>query len=1086
MKKVLYLVLFIVLSFTVNVSALSYNSSELKNRKECEKFELAKANSDGSITKVECYSDYTAAKNKMNEEDDNTLIILERKDNVTKVIDAKYALLYLDKGDGELTYMYSSSSFTKELTYMYNSGTYGGTDAAYLELNYSNKAVKARINGVTGWIKSGRYEIIPVKWVKSWSYYKVTDKGFYHYYSKNIENTGYSQNYILIDEKPSFLTNGNYRSFDGIYFYSDFYTMIDDYRTGKHEKAVNKDNAYYNYYQYLPHRSKTNYDIDDFDAYLRNVRNFKQSVYGRFITSGDNKSVMYGTSEYYLNAEKLYGANALSIFSLARHESGNGRSDIAVNKNNLFGHNAIDGNAYNNATGYLDARRSIYEHGYGYINYGYARVADWRYNGSHFGNKNTGMNVAYASDVYWGEKAASYYFEFDKTNGMLDKDYYQLIVSTSSGVNVRKAPKTSSSSVYTVKKVGLPFILIEEVHGETVGGNDIWYKIQSDSNVTDSGSLISTSSSNWSSYNWRGYLYVHSSYFKKINVGKTNEDGKYNSPANVSKDINSYTITTNINSKNTKYTPEVGIVNKDTDFYYTLTLSNKKGTIKKDSYVVILEKAVENDITNYLIITDYSTNQKAWISGNDIRILKKDLVSVEINEAKKTIPVLDKPGGSTVLNVYNGNFLPIVDKVTNNGKTYLKVEYKIVGSLLYGYIDSTIANISYTLDYLNMKPVINASNQTIIINDSFNPMNGVSAIDNEDGDITNKIKITSNNVNTSVAGKYEIIYEVTDSFGETVSKKIEVIVANLTSSSALFMFNGLSHVSNNTFNFSGFIGIKGMDNINVKQEIIFVNEITKEEYAFPLTKWNDYPYEISDIDDKQKYNYNGAWFNTNIDLSKEKIPNGNYNLYVHVINGTKEAKTLFTNIAYLDMTRRAKGDHREFLIDVDYSTKNSPLVFSIRDSLISLDTPKTTDPMYNFFTSMKLDNSKLTIKGTSHSVGVSFGVNDSITRKLVLENINTFERFDFDLGSITNGDYVVSLAVSDNKDKTRAWYNNTVDLKNIPSGNYLVYLENTVNGETNYGELIDIAYTDFSSINNSKYIFRRNDNIRLRVELEVK
>ena len=292
--------------------------------------------------------------------------------------------------------------------------------------------------------------------------------------------------------------------------------MIDDYRTGKHEKAVNKDNAYYNYYQYLPHRSKTNYDIDDFDLYLRNVRNFKQSVYGRFVTNGDNKSVMYGTSEYYLNAEKLYGANALSIFSLARHESGNGRSSIAVNKNNLFGHNAIDGNAYNNATGYLDARRSIYEHGYGYINYGYARVADWRYNGSHFGNKNTGMNVQYASDVYWGEKAASYYYEFDKANGLLDKDYYQLVLSTSSNVNVRREPKTGSTSVYTIKKVGLPFILIEEVHGETVAGSDIWYKIQSDSNVNNSGSLISTSSSNWSSYNWTGYLYVHSSYFKKM------------------------------------------------------------------------------------------------------------------------------------------------------------------------------------------------------------------------------------------------------------------------------------------------------------------------------------------------------------------------------------------------------------------------------------------------------------------------------------------------------------------------------------------------------------------------------------------
>ena len=186
------------------------------------------------------------------------------------------------------------------------------------------------------------------------------------------------------------------------------------------------------------------------------------------------------------------------------------------------------------------------------------------------------------------------------------------------------------------------------------------------------------------------------------------------------------------------------------------------------------------------------------------------------------------------------------------------------------------------------------------------------------------------------------------------------------------------------------------------------------------------------------------------------------------------------------MTRRAKGVDREFFIEIDYSTLNSPLIFSVRDSLISLDVPKTIDPMYNFFTNMKLDNSKLTIKGTSHSYGVNFGVNETLTRKLVLENTSDFTRYEFDLGSITNGDYQVTLIVSDNLDKTRAWYNNTVDLSEVKSGNYIVYLKNTVNNITYYGELIDVAYTDFSKINNENYIFKRNDDIRLRVELEVK
>ena len=1078
MKYIKYLVLFIMLSFTINVNALRRDSADLKNRKVCDKIELAKANSDGSITKVECLTDYNTAKNKMDESEESSLIILERSGDTTKVIDAKYALAYLDRGD-KVTYLYNSSSVKTNITYMDNYSGYGAPDAAYLELNYSNKAIKIKIGGVTGWVKNGEYTIIPINWVKSWSYYKVTDNGLYHYYAKDIENTGYSQSNRLIDLKPSYLANGNYKSFDGIYFYNKFDEMIDDYRTNKHEKAVNKDNAYYNYYQYLPHRSKTNYDIDDFDSYIRNVLGFKGSLYGKYLT--DKNSVMYGTSEYYLFAEKMYGANALSIFSLGRHESANGRSSIAYNKNNIFGHNAVDGAAYSSATGYLDVRSSIYTHGYGYISNLYARVGSSTYNGSHFGNKNTGMNVMYASDVYWGEKAASYYFAFDKENGLLDRNFYQLIVSTYSEVHARVAPNTKSSIAYTIKKTNIPFIVLEEVHGETVGGNDIWYKIQSDSNISNDGKLISGNSS-WPEYNWDGVVYVHSNYFMKINDAKK-EDGTYNKPNDVKKEVNDSQITTNADK--TKYSPEVGLLTSDKDYFYTSTLTNKKGIIKNGSYVVILEKIVQGDNTSYLVITDYGTIQKHWISSENVRILKKDLVSVTITDAKKTISVLDKVGGNSILNVYNGSFIPIVDKYITGGKTYLKVQYKITDNISYGYIDGSISNINYTLNYINILPVIEMSDQNVIINEEFNPLDGISGTDSEDGNITNKIKIESNNVNTSKLGTYEVKYSLTDSYGDTVYKTIKVNVINRTESNALFMFNGLKQLENNKFNFSGFIAIKGMDNKNIKQELIFVHETTKKEYKFDLTKWIDYPYEMTSVDDKKEYDYKDGWFNTTIELSKDVIPNGNYNIYVHVINGAYEAKTLFTNIAYIDMTRRAKGDNREFIIDVDYSTLNSPLVFGIRDELISLDVPKSNDPMYNFFTELKLDNNNLTIKGTSHSFGVSFAPVDNVSRKLIFENTTDYKRYEFDLGSITNGDYQVTLAVPDNLDKTKAWYHKTIDISSIPKGNYVLYIENIVNNNSYFGEIIDASYTDFSKINNNTYKFTRNDDIRLRMELSI-
>lgn len=1077
MRKLKYLILFLVLSFTLNTYALNRNSSDLKNRKICNHFELAKANSDGSIESVNCFNEYKLAKEKMNSEDDSSLIILERSDSVTKIVDAKYALAYLDRGD-KLTYLYNNTNFNSSLTYMDNYANYGATDAAIIEISY-NKGAKVRLGGVTGWVKNGEYTVIPINWVKTSSFYRINNNGITHFYAKDIENNNYTQASRLLGPKPSFeIENNDYKSFDGIYFYTDYVSMINDYRSGKHDLSINKDNPYYNYYLYLPHRSKTNYSIDDLDSYIRNVLNFKGSLYGKFLTN--NNSVIYGTAEYFMYAEKLYGANAISVFSLSRNESDNGRSSIAYKKNNIFGHNAVDGAAYSSATGYLDVRSSIYSHGYGYINYGYARVADSRYHGSHFGNKYRGMNVMYASDVYWGEKAASYYYSFDKDNGLLDYDYYQLIISKTGDVNARSLPNKNGKIVYSIKQSGLPFILLDEVIGEEVNGNNIWYKLQADSNVNLDGSLIPSNKDTWPEYNWDGVVYVHSSYFEKINDGKKEED-KYHTPKDIEKEVNNYKITTN--ATKTDYNPEVGLVSAYKDYFYSSTLLEKAGTIKKNSYVVILERITNEDKIYYHIISDYLTNQKAWISSENVKIIKKDLLKISISEPQETIDILDKIGGSVVAKSYTGNFIPIVDKAIKGKDTYLKVQYQIANEIKYGYVLSSIENISYTLNYINFAPVIKANDLRILVNEKYDPLNGVTASDTEDGNITNNIKVVSNNVNINKEGVYEVKYQITDSYGKTVTKVIKVTVYKPQTSDALFMYNELKHEAGNNFIFSGFMGVKGIDNKKVIHKLIFVNELTKKEYSFDLDNWKDYPYEMASLDDDKPHDYSGGWFKKTIDLSSDVLPNGDYKIYVYVLNGEMEAKTYFTNIAYMDMTRRAKGKNREFMIEVDYSTLNSPLLFSVRDNLISTDLPKTDDPMYNFINDIKLNDNKLTIKGTSHSVGVSLGVKDTINRQIVFENQKDFTRFEMDLGSITNGDYPITLAVSDNCDKTRAWFNKEIDLSKISPGTYTIYIKNTVNSLTYYGELVDVMYTDFTSINNDNYTLRRNDNLRLRMEL---
>lgn len=59
--------------------------------------------------------------------------------------------------------------------------------------------------------------------------------------------------------------------------------------------------------------------------------------------------------------------------------------------------------------------------------------------------------------------------------------------------------------------------------------------------------------------------------------------------------------------------------------------------------------------------------------------------------------------------------------------------------------------------------------------ESYNLLNGVSAYDKEDGDLTDQIKVNGN-VNTNKIGKYKVEYQVIDSYGakEISERYIEV------------------------------------------------------------------------------------------------------------------------------------------------------------------------------------------------------------------------------------------------------------------------------------------------------------------------
>ncbi len=1078
MKKYLFIFNILFFLLILNTNALTYDA--IKSRNVCPSFELAEAKENKSLSSIKCFDNYNSAKDEMNKIDNDDLVILERNNNITRVIDAKLALVYLDIGN-VVTYYFKNSDLTGYITYMNHYSDYGATDGVFLEFNYSNHAAKVKTNGVVGWIKDKDYKIIPLNFVNTTSYYQITDNGVYHYYGRNIE-----QEYIsygrVIDKKPDKINNGKYFSYDGIYFYNDLKSMIKDYKKNVYEQSINKNNPYYNYYMYLPHRARSNYTADDIDAYLKHNKNLIGTIYGKQYVS--RYSNMYQTGIFFKSSETLYGSNAILMMSLATNESALGQSRIAIDKNNLFGHAAFDSSAYDSATGYLDPYQSIIGHAESYINCQYANPKDSKYHGSNMGNKASGMNIMYASDPYWGEKAANYYYLFDKDNGYLDYNYYQLGITTHDSVNVRTEPNLTSSIPFNLKYENVPVIILEEVNGVNVNGSTKWYKIVSDANlITERSSIQSCSYTNY--YNYNSYVYVHSSFIKKIN---TTVNGKYNN----NQTLNDKNLIYKEYSSGATFTPKVGLITKDTSIFDTATLSiSMNKTIKSGNLTpVFMEASLDGKVVAYLIETDYSKNQKGWVSASALTISDKDLLKVNITGTGDYLNVYKTPGGNVLGSIYDATYSVILDKQTYGNDLWIKIYYGIDNTTAWinTNISSSKGSINYTLDKLNGVPTINASDKSLMLNSTFDPKSNVTASDPEDGDLTNKIEIVKNTVNTKKAGTYEVTYQVKDKKGENVTKTIKVTIQDYKSGNPLFLYESMKQVNDVTFEIKGFLGIKQMDNINVDHYLKFVNQENNLVYEFKLQKYSNYPYEMSSLDDDKSYNYSGGWFQGNITLNSENIKEGNYTIYIVAYNNNGyKTETYFTNIAFLDMPRRIQGKSRGISFDIDYSMSGSPMLVSIRDNgLISYDAPTSFDPTYNFFNELKLNNNTLSITGTSHSANVSYSKNDTVKREIIFENIRTYEKFSYELGYIDNGPYKVELAVSDNKDKTRAWFKKEIDLSKLTSGTYAIYIKTSSNNKTYYGELIDIAYTDFKSINTSKYEFKRIDQKRLRVELTVK
>ena len=121
----------------------------------------------------------------------------------------------------------------------------------------------------------------------------------------------------------------------------------------------------------------------------------------------DINNIFTENADYFYYAEQSYGINGVFLAAIAIHESGYGTSNIAVNKNNLFGYMAYDSSPYLSAKTFdsysegidLVARVLIkyYLNEKGTLVYS-GEIADGRY---YSGKTINSVNKYYATDTNW-------------------------------------------------------------------------------------------------------------------------------------------------------------------------------------------------------------------------------------------------------------------------------------------------------------------------------------------------------------------------------------------------------------------------------------------------------------------------------------------------------------------------------------------------------------------------------------------------------------------------------------------------------------------------------------------------------------
>ena len=186
----------------------------------------------------------------------------------------------------------------------------------------------------------------------------------------------------------------------------------------------------------------------------------------------------------------------------------------------------------------------------------------------------------------------------------------------------------------------------------------------------------------------------------------------------------------------------------------------------------------EQDTT--YVITYSATDSRGRKTEESINLTvkgnKAPVIEGVKNHTLKVGDSFDPKAGVTVTDEDENIELVVESNVNTNIPGVYKVIYKATDSGNKTTIVESSVVVNPKMTALNKIPVINAQDRIVQLGEKFDHLEGVTATDEEDKDLTKSIKVIRNDVNTNVAGDYTVVFSVTDSQGATAIHEMLVVV----------------------------------------------------------------------------------------------------------------------------------------------------------------------------------------------------------------------------------------------------------------------------------------------------------------------